>query len=345
MTTSQRIRRTACAPIELGIAFLTGLALLPVLVLPWRFAVRLGRAYGLAMGCVFPGLRRVAAINLRRAYGASVTRASARRTAWGVCASMGESLAEGMRLARSLGAGRALPEVRYEVEDPVLERQILADPRPKIFVTGHLGSWELATLVAGLRHGGPAAVIARRVDNPFVDRLLRRLRFPSGFVVIEKRGAAAEALRRLRQGESVGVLADENAGPGGVFVEFFGRPASTARLPALLALMTGAPIVLGVAVRRPAGTRREVPYCFRLALFEPGGSSEDAAARVRAITQAMVGKYEQWVRDDPWQWRWIHWRWKTRPEGAEETYTRRDLAACFDHSRGDARTAAEPSGS
>ena len=314
--------------IELGLALLAGSALLPVLLLPRANAARLGRMYGLMAGAVLPEFRRVAMINVRRAFGTSVTHADARRAAWQVFAGMGESLAEGMAFTRTLRRAGASPILAScESDDPALTERILADGRPKIFLTGHLGSWELATIVAGVSHGRSGAFIARRVDNPFVEWLLRRIRFPGQFVAIEKRGAAREALKRLRGGESVAMLIDENAGERGVFVDFFGRPASTTRLPALLTLMTGAPIVLG-AVVRASGTGGQ--YRFRLTVFEPESFADgDAAARIGAITQAFTARFEQWVRDDPWQWRWIHWRWKTRPEGDVETYTRRDVAACF----------------
>src|SRR5207237_662532 len=81
----------------------------------------------------------------------------------------------------------------------------------------------------------------------------------------------------------------------------FGRPASTGRLPALLSLKTGAPIVVGACVRRPG--RR---FLYRLALLE-AGRERDAEA-VALLTQQIVATLERWVRDDPTQWRWIHWR-------------------------------------
>src|SRR5205807_7917448 len=129
----------------------------------------------------------------------------------------------------------------------------------------------------------------------------------------DKTGAAAAALARLRRGDSVAMLLDENGGYRGVFVEFFGRPASTGRLPALLSLETGAPIVVGACVRRPG--RR---FLYRLALLE-AGRERDAEA-VALLTQQIVATLERWVRDDPTQWRWIHWRWKTRPDGSGEAY-------------------------
>jgi KDO2-lipid IV(A) lauroyltransferase len=225
-------------------------------------------------------------------------------------------------------AGRRREKL-YQPEDPLLEARILRDPRPKIFVTGHLGSWEVTMLMLALRVPEAGAAIARRVDNPFVNELVRRLRVSRDSQWIEKRGAVAEAHKRLRKGESIAMLLDENGGPNGPFATFFGRPASTRKTAALFSIMTGAPIVIGAAVRSPS----TVGFLFRLAVLEPGLEDHGDPRAVSRLTQEMVRVYETWVREDPLQWRWLHWRWKSRPGGTEETYSSRDLAECFGHAR------------
>ena len=293
----------------------------PLWILPWRAAVVLARLYGLVVGAAWPLSRRTGAINILRAYGDQVSPPQATRRTWTVWSSLGASVAEGLQFARRFKSAQADWKGLYEAEDPDLERQILADPRPKIFVTAHLGSWEVATGIAGLRAGDRGAALARRVDNLFLNALVRRVRLRDSRQWIEKRGGAMVALGRLRRGDSVALLLDENAGPRGVFVDFFGRPASTGRIAGLLAVHARCPIVVGVCIRRPAK-----PFLFRLALIEPPEEARLDASDT--VTRAVVAQLERWVRDDPWQWRWIHWRWKTRPGGSEESYSRRDLAAC-----------------
>lgn len=299
------------------------LVLLPASLLPWRLARALGRGAGRAAFLFWPSARRVAALNLRRAYGPTMTTARALRTAGRCVASLGEAITEAARLSSLARSGEEITRF-FVAEDAALSERLLADPRPKVVVTGHLGSWEAAGLVLSRAAGGGAAVY-RRIENVFLDRLVARAREAAGGSGIEKRGAAREALIRLRAGESVLFLLDENGGYRGLFVDFFGRPASTAKTPALLSAMTGAPLVVAAAVRRDG----PVPFLLRLALIEPPADRRATPADVRDLTGRAVATWERWVRDDPDQWRWIHWRWKTRPDGTEETYRRSDVRAAF----------------
>lgn len=286
----------------------------PLWFLPRRAAIALGRACGAVAAIVWGEARRAGMINLRRAWPA-LTRREARAMTLRVFMNMGQSIAEGIQFSR-----RA-EENAFVHEDAALAERIAADPRPKIFVTAHLGSWEVALMIARAVTGRPGAVIARAVDNRFLDAAVRWIRFRDPSERIEKRGAVPEALARLRNGESIAMLIDENGGPRGPFVEFFGRVASTRKTPALLSVMTGAPIVIGAAVRRGAG-----PLLFRLALLDPRDFDGDG---VGAITTRINERLESWIRDDVEQWRWIHWRWRTRPDGASERYTRAVLRATF----------------
>lgn len=296
----------------------------PLWFLPWRAATTLGRWYGYIVFVFWAPGRRTGMINLRRAYGPTLTKREARRQTRAVVGSLGQSLAEGAQFARRLARpGWKWADV-HEPEDPELEQRILADSRPKIFVSGHLGSWEVALAMARQRVGVRGAAVVRKVDNPFINEIFRLIRVSGPGQWIDKRGATAAALASVRAGKSVALLLDENAGHRGVFVDFFGRPASTSKLAALLSLMTGAPIVLGAALRQENGRA----FTYRLAVFEPQDVAEEPDA-VRALTARVVRQWEDWVRQAPLQWRWVHWRWKTRPDGSLETYRRSDVAASF----------------
>jgi KDO2-lipid IV(A) lauroyltransferase len=319
----RKLAAAAMLPVDFFLTVLVLAVAAPLWLLPWKWAAGLGELYGRCAYGLWPVARRAGWINLRRAYGPSMDRARAARWTREVFGGLGRSIAEGVQFARRFKSGRD-PGGLIDVEDPALEARILDDPRPKIFVTGHLGSWEVAIGAVSRRAASGGAVIIRRIDNSILNAVVRRLRLRRGSEWIEKRGASSEALRRLRAGESIALLADENGGARGVFVDFFGRAASTHKTPALLSALTGAPIVVGAALRRGGRFR------FKLAVVEPRIAGPGAAdAEIRRLTAEVASILEEWVREAPTQWRWIHWRWRSRPDGSEESYGDSDVAACF----------------
>jgi Kdo2-lipid IVA lauroyltransferase/acyltransferase len=320
------IRRLADFLISLRDFALTLMVLgvmLPLWVLPWHAACRLGRLYGDVAFVALGEGRRAGMINLRRAFGPSMTRGEARRSVRVVFENLAQSIVEAVQFVRRYKREHGW-ESLYRIEDSALAERILSDPRPKIFVTGHLGSWEVALLILQ-RTLGAGAGIARRVDNRWLDLLVKRVRLDHPAQWIEKRGAVEESLARLRRGENIAMLLDENGGPSGPFVEFFGRPASTRKTPAVLSLATGAPIVVGALVRN----ENSPGFLYRLALIDPRAEGAQAPADIVPLTARITATLESWIRDTPLQWRWIHWRWRTRPDGTTERYGRRELKEEF----------------
>jgi KDO2-lipid IV(A) lauroyltransferase len=320
------VSRTLLRPLtllrDLLLAVPIVVVLLPIWWLPWHWAAAMGRLYAwIAIAC-WPSARRVGLMNLHRAYGATIDRRGARALVWRSFGSLGASLADALQFSRRHRRGEPNWKKLFRFEDPVLAAQLVTTRGPVVFVTGHLGSWEVLLQMMSLSVNQRSGAIVRRVDNPFVNALVRRVRLRDSTQWIEKRGALMDALGRLRRGEHVALLLDENGGRRGTFVDFFGRPASTSRAAALLALESGATVVAGVAIRRPG----PVPFFLRFAQIEvpaPGGESD----RVRELTQRITRQLETWIREQPDQWRWIHWRWKTRPDGTEERYGASDLLA------------------
>lgn len=187
----------------------------------------------------------------------------------------------------------------------------LAAGRGALVVTGHLGNWEVGAAALAAR-GIPLDVVARTQANPLFDRALRQARERLGTRVIAQGDASRAVLRSLRAGRAVALVGDQDARRAGIFVDFCGVPASTARGPALFALRTGAPIFLGIVLRVPGAG-----MCYDLRLVEieapPTGVLEED---VRRITQAQARALEQFVRQAPEQYFWHHRRWKTRPAPA-----------------------------
>ncbi|HEX7120362.1 MAG TPA: lysophospholipid acyltransferase family protein [Longimicrobiales bacterium] len=249
------------------------------------------------------GIRRAAVeAHLRRAF-ADRDAAWIRRTAAAAYAHLGREGAALIRLA-ALDRDRVL--ARTEVEGLDAFRAALGGGRGLVLVTGHLGNWEIGGAALAAR-GIPIDVVAQRQSNPLFDRAIVAARERLGMRVIERGRATREGLRALRAGRVVALVADQDARRAGVFVPFFGHPASTHRGPALLALRTGAPLFLGTALRTPAGG-----YHVRLEPVEVdrSGESEDV---VRRLTEAFTARLEAAIRAAPDQYFWHHRRWKTRP--------------------------------
>jgi KDO2-lipid IV(A) lauroyltransferase len=188
--------------------------------------------------------------------------------------------------------------------------------RGVIFFTGHTGAWEIMPIAFSLLHH-PIYFLARRIANPRVNRLIESYRCATGNRPIEKNQSARIVFRALREGASVGFLADHNTMPEeAVFVPFFGIQAATTSGAARLALRTGA-AVLPSYMYWDEGLRKHRLH------FEPAvklARTGDEEADVRENTALFTCALEQFVCAHPEQWMWMHKRWKNRPPGENPIY-------------------------
>jgi KDO2-lipid IV(A) lauroyltransferase len=178
-----------------------------------------------------------------------------------------------------------------------------------IFLSGHYGNWELAGYVFGL-FGFPTVSIARTLDNLYLDRYLRTFRERTGQALIPKKGGFDQMVEVLQSGRVLSFLADQDAGQRGLFVDFFGRPASTHKAIALLAIEHRAPVVVGVARRIGPGFRYQIRCEDIIDPADLTGTAED----VRLLTQRFTSALERLIRQDPTQYLWLHRRWKHQPK-------------------------------
>lgn len=179
--------------------------------------------------------------------------------------------------------------------------------RGAIIITGHYGNWELlGHLIACF--GLPIAAVMRPLDNVYLNDYLVRNRATHGLKLLNKSGATAQAEALLRQGYLVGFIADQDAGRKGLFVNFFGRPASTYKSIGLLAMHTRVPIIVGYA-RRTGSTFHYEVVAKRIIHPEEWESQPDP---LRWITQTYTEQIEIIARCDPTQYLWIHRRWKSQ---------------------------------
>lgn len=188
--------------------------------------------------------------------------------------------------------------------------------RGAILVTGHFGSFELlAHLLASL--GLDVVAVMRPLDNVYLNRFLVESRGIRGLTLLDKKGAAARAEQILEEGKLLCFIGDQDAGRKGVFVDFFGRPASTYKSIGLLAMVTRRPIVVGYA-RRCGDSAQYVVGVQRVIRPHEWEDHEDP---LRWITQAYTSAIEQTARSAPEQYLWIHRRWKTQPRAARKART------------------------
>lgn len=222
--------------------------------------------------------------------------------------------------ARLLSRGTADVSGRLTVSGEEHIAQARSDGRGVILVTGHFGYWELlGATVASLGH--PITVVAKELHNPAVNRLIQAGRERLGMKVTPMDSAPGAILRALRRNECVGLLTDQDAGPGGVFVDFLGLPASTHQGPALFALRTGAPIV-PCFILRSGPERHRVRFEAPVETHPSGDESDDIAR----ITQAYTDVLARYVLDHPDHWFWVHRRWKTPAPTVSNPVSQRRIA-------------------
>jgi KDO2-lipid IV(A) lauroyltransferase len=292
-------------------ALLSGLG-----VLPRAFAVASGRALGHVAYKLASGLRRTGMRNLELAFPEMDVR-EREKILRGSFVSLGRQLGEVSQFPRA-NAERLREVVEYDGEDVKLLDVARERGRGVIFLTSHLGAWEILCFAHSVFYE-PLSFLVRPIDNPRIDALVERLRTRFGNQPIDKKAAARTALRLLKKGGTLGVLADLNTQEReGVFVPFFGYLACTTAGAATLALRTDATVI---PVCAPWDEQRR-KFVFRggpvIELVRTGDDRRDIEINTANFTAAI----ERHVRMFPEQWLWIHKRWKTRPPGEPDIYAR-----------------------
>lgn len=178
-----------------------------------------------------------------------------------------------------------------------------------IFVSAHYGNFEILGYMMGL-FGFNVYSIARPLDNPFISKYLYGVREKAGQKIIDKKGAAELFDKVASTGATLCFVADQDAGQKGIFVDFFGRKASTYKSIGLLAITNNIPIAIGY------GRRIDNRFFFEMGVKRIIFPNEwaDKDDPLRWVTAEYTKAIEQLVREDPTQYWWIHRRWKHRPK-------------------------------
>jgi KDO2-lipid IV(A) lauroyltransferase len=285
-----------------GVKFLLGVVHL--------FPLRVLRPFGACLGWIafsVCGIRRSVAIdNIRSAL--SCDAKQARRIACRAYMNLGRSLVE-FASFKKLSRAQIQEIVAFEGSEHFEE--VLQLGRGAVLFTGHFGNWELlAARVAAT--GSPFNVLVGEQSNHRVDELINSLRHSQNISVIYQKAGLRHVLQALAKKEFVAILADQDARRRGIFVDFLGRPASTFREPARLAIARGCPIITGFIVRRKDG--RHMAKIQPPLWPTPGLEKEDA---IRDLTQRYTTVLESFVREYPDHYFWAHRRWKTKPPNSQ----------------------------
>ncbi len=272
--------------------------------LPLRLALELGEQLGTLMSGMLPKRRRLIIENLTRAF-PEKSPAEVRKTARRNWKNLGRTALEFVR-SQDFVSSETASRVTWEGADQV--DAAMAENHGMILISFHFTNWEILGILTQQRFNRLMA-IARPMKNPYVDRWLQAKRAQDGMKIMLHRNAVKESLRWLKGNNMLGVLVDQNLYHGGVFVNFFGRPAATTTLPALLHIRTGAPVFV-VHCLRESGTFRAT---YEQVEF-PRVDNDDQ--RVIVYTQIINDYLERIIRKYPENWFWIHNRWKRKPDPA-----------------------------
>jgi KDO2-lipid IV(A) lauroyltransferase len=281
---------------------------------PLSLALRLGELGALLAYALDVPHRRIGMVNLGLAFPERSVR-ERRRILRRSFLNLGRMAAELAHLP-GLSDERLRDMVRFEDEAWWREAVTWERSTGVLVLSGHFGNWELLVFAHGMR-GHPVHLVHRAIANSLVDRWLNDLRTRAGTRMIRKSAGAGGVLQALRERGLLVLPIDQNSTRGlGVFVDFFGLPASTNAGMARIALRTDAPIVPVFIVREGRSARHRVHV---LPILEAERSG-DPEADVRRNTQRFTAVFEEMVRRHPEHWLWMHKRWKTRPPGAPRIY-------------------------
>lgn len=268
---------------------------------------RWGARLGTLMRRLSPRHYRIVLANLRQAFGSEKSEQELHELAQACYTHLGKCLMEFFRLPR---LGPEEIKRRVELRGAAHLEAALEQGKGAILLTGHLGNWELvgARLAA---EGYPIVAIARaQRDSTLTDYILKT-REATGMKIYHRESAVRASLLALRSNEFVGMLIDQNAGDEGIFVDFFGRPASTAAGAAVFALKTDAPVLPTFGYRQADDTHVAVIEA-PVPLIRTGDHRRDVWENTARYTKIV----EEKIRAHPEQWFWLHKRWKSRPPEA-----------------------------
>lgn len=273
---------------------------LPVAVLPHKIALKVGENLGLLVFYIWKSRRGIAIDNIERS-GVNRQGSGARKIAKEAFKNLGRSFAEIIKVY--YGFGRGIID-NVDVRGSANYFKAKSKNKGVIFITGHCGNWELMALAFGIKIDN-VSVVARKQNNPYLNRFVENVRAKYGNNVIYKQGALKNILSELKKNRGIGILMDQAVlKDEGYKIDFLGRPAWTTKMPALIARKTGA-AVIPIFINRH-GDRHVINIYPEVHL----SANEDVEKAIIEDTKRFSEFIESYIKEYPTEWLWIHKRWK-----------------------------------
>jgi KDO2-lipid IV(A) lauroyltransferase len=276
---------------------------IPFAILPLKWSKNAGELLGLFVFYLWQSRRRIAIQNLKAVIssGALTFPVPAETVIRDNFKNLGKTISEVVRLYYNRG-GKIIDAV--ELEGIEHFRDALLKGKGILFITGHCGNWELMAITLALKLH-VASGVARPVDNPFIHRFVERVRKKYGNSVIYKKGALKPILQKLKNNDVVGILMDQAVKRDeGFVIDFLGIGAWTMKMPALIARKTGAAVLPTFIHRTEKGHTIIIHPAVELS------TQQDRDAAVVEDTKRFSWYIEEYIRQYPTEWLWIHKRWK-----------------------------------
>lgn len=288
--------------------FVRGLSLV-VNALPWKFACYVASFLGNLGYLIDKRHRLVALRNLRESFGSEKSESEIKRIARGAFQNLVKIAVIVLRFPK-LNKHNIDQIVTIEGKENL--DQALSKGKGVVFLSGHIGNWELTVAALPLK-GYFLSAIAQELRNRRVNDLVMRYRERIGTKLLFKSPTLKDdILGSLKDNRILGIASDQDAGPRGVFLNFFGRPASTHPGAIAFALSSGA-VVLPHFMVREKGNKYKLIIEGPLELSITGDKRRDIAMGLKRFNKIL----ESYIRRYPDQYLWLHRRWKTRPQNIE----------------------------
>ena len=281
-------------------------------ILPERFVNSAGGVIGALIPWLLSKRKKIAIDNISKALPAMKKNPawtgqfeSAEEIAAEMFRHLGISLVEVCRLYHGKGE-RVIQKV--EIVGREYFEQALAKQKGILLATGHFGNWELMALALNWIFKMNGSAVARRQNNPYLNRMVEKMRGRYLNKLIYKQGALKAIIGELRKNGVIGLLADQTVFPEeGTLIDVFGRQAWASKAPVIITRKTGG-ILLPTSIHR----EKEKHIITISPEYEIRGDGSDEG--IREDVQGLSRHLENFVCAHPADWYWVHRRWKRAGE-------------------------------